>query len=129
MNIENLKLVRDHVAHNAKFTMTTMRLPCGSPGCVMGSAQDVVFNLYNRRELHVPDDLISPMTNWLSSDFLRAWLGMNQSDFDYIFLGYFTKTSINKVTAEETLAYLDFCIRRGWVVRGEFEWPRKGAQS
>ena len=96
----------------------------------MGSAQDIILELRKSNpSMDVPVYMHPDSYLKVRSTYVQQWLGISDWDFDYILLGNFSKNTIHEIKVQEAIAYLDLCINRGWVVRGEFEWPHKGDQS
>jgi hypothetical protein len=124
MNVENFKLVREHVALNEEFHMENMRTECGTPACVMGSAEAIIRSLYESGALSEGKSPLYPCGRYVDQIFMREWLGVDSVEFDQIFLGNFSRNYLSNIRKAEVLAYLDLCIERGEIVFDEFEWPR-----
>jgi hypothetical protein len=124
MNVENFKLVREHVARNEEFHMENMRTECGTPACVMGSAEAIIRSLHAAGVLPEAELSLFSCGRYVDQIFMREWLGVNSVEFDQIFLGSFSRNYLSNIRKAEVLAYLDLCIERGEIVFNEFEWPR-----
>ncbi len=108
LNIENFKLVRQHVEINPAFDMETYYHPCGTAACIVGSASVLARQINN---------LTGPIaTQAVVSDFLGLTDIYNE-DFDEFELAFLQhgKWSPNGMRASkaEALLYLDKVIETG----------------
>ena len=117
MNIENFKLLRDHVANNSKFDMGRVTHPCGSAACIMGSAEALILS-------EMKDAFTSEFTYYsldgrlyVDQYYIRAkWLDISTHEFDHLHMGLFSaEHDMNFITQEEAVAFLNKCIEEGYV--------------
>ena len=119
MDIENFKLLREHVAGNPKFDMENVLHWCGSAACIMGSAEALIIANTDRRELR--GDLYTDDQQRLRVHmrYIKEWLGIETSEYLHIYVGGFSKFNMDKITQEEAVDYLDRCIELGCVCVNE----------
>jgi hypothetical protein len=117
MNINRMKAVRDHVVANKNFKFSRALHPCGSAGCIMGSAW--VLMLENM-------SLIDPDQEWNYGSVIPEhyktkiadWLDITMAEFLAIYYGDFL-TNSNLGIKEECVAYLQRCVRAGRVIMSD----------
>lgn len=98
MNIENFKLVIEHVATNPQFDMQVINHSCGSAACIIGSAA-FVSEIYDDKDL-------------------AKWLDVDLDDFYYIYGGDFSSNPLKDITRDEAVDYLNRCVIAGEVLGG-----------
>jgi hypothetical protein len=117
MNIENFQKVRDNVAANAQFRMSSIQHTCGSVACVMGSALIVMgCTLPRGHDLNILLADRSKMSDWTQE--ICDWLDITCSQFDYIYMGGWSENAneLDMIEQAEAVGYLDECISAGKVI-------------
>ena len=125
MNVENFKLVREHVNNNPDFTMADFRHPCGSAACIIGSAEVLMLSQGYRCDdsyLHHPEGPI-PRANRTD---ICEWLGITYREYEHLYSGCFSTEHIESLTKEDAVAFLDRCIEQGEYI---MEFPKLYGQG
>jgi hypothetical protein len=105
INIENFKILRDAVKANQRFSMEQFTHDCGTAACILGTAGAL---------LDIKPEHISE-----SNEEIAEWLGIDGGDMFHIAYGDWTETSLDDITQEQALEYLNKVIDFGYVDVGK----------
>ena len=124
MNVENFKLVREHVNNNSRFMMADFRHPCGSAACIIGSAEVLMFSQGYRSDDSYPYH--GGTVRRLNRTDICEWLGITTRQYEHLYSGSFSTEYINSLTKEDAVAFLDRCIEQGEYI---MEFPKLYGQG